>query len=73
MALSAKFTKISGELSKAKRVPAITTCAKSLKGLQIAEKLYKKRQTIEDLPSWVFQNFRAVNTCDNVTKYLNQT
>lgn len=58
---------------KQKEYLQLQLAQKSLKGMQIAEKLYKKRQTIEDLPSWVFQNFRAVNTCDNVTKYLNQT
>ena len=45
----------------------------SLKGMQIANLLYKKRQTIEDLPPWVFTNFRKINSPDNVSKYLNQS
>ena len=45
---------------------------KSLKGIQIANLLYKKRQTIDDLPLWVFNNFRKINSPDNVSKYLNQ-
>ena len=46
---------------------------KSLKGMQIANLLYKKRQTIDDLPPWVFNSFRRINSPDNVSKYLNQS
>lgn len=46
---------------------------KSLKGMQIANLLYKKRQTINDLPPWVFNSFRRINSPDNVSKYLNQS
>ena len=45
---------------------------KSLKGMQIANLLYKKRQTIDDLPPWVFNDFRKINSSDNASKYLNQ-
>ena len=46
---------------------------KSLKGMQIANLLYKKRQTIDDLPPWVFTSFRKIDSPDNVSKYLNQS
>ena len=46
---------------------------KNLKGMQIANLLYKKRQTIDDLPPWVFNSFRRINSPDNVSKYLNQS
>lgn len=46
---------------------------KSINGMKIAKELYKKRQTIDDLPPWVFSSFREVYEQDNVTKFLNQT
>lgn len=46
---------------------------KSLNGMKIANMLYQKRQTINDLPPWVFKNLREINAPDNASKFLNQT
>jgi len=41
--------------------------------MKIANMLYQKRQTINDLPPWVFKNLREINAPDNASKFLNQT
>ena len=59
--------------AKQKQYLKMQLMQKSLNGMKIANNLYKRRQTIDDLPSWVFSNFRKINSPDNASKFLDQT
>ncbi|BDR60216.1 competence protein [Lactobacillus xylocopicola] len=43
---------------------------KSLKGLEIASKLYQMQLTVDDLPQWVFRRLRRVTATDNAASYF---
>lgn len=43
---------------------------KTITGMQIASKLYHNQMTINDLPKWVFCNFRRVSSYCNALQFL---
>lgn len=45
---------------------------KTIKGMKIANQLYQRNLTIDELPPTIFSNFRRVNSCNNVITFLHQ-